>query len=58
MSTARYEPSSQLHLCMLTRPERPQPVATLNLCHAGGIDLYAEQIDRPFLRDQRKELSD
>lgn len=23
----------------------------------GDIDLYAEQIDRPFLRDQRKELS-
>jgi hypothetical protein len=22
----------------------------------GDIDLYAEQIDRPFLRDQRKEL--
>jgi serine/threonine-protein kinase HipA len=23
----------------------------------GDVDLYAEQIDRPFLRDQRKELS-
>jgi hypothetical protein len=23
----------------------------------GDIDLYAEQIDRPFLRDQRKEFS-
>jgi serine/threonine-protein kinase HipA len=22
----------------------------------GDIDLYAEQIDRPFLRDQRREL--
>jgi serine/threonine-protein kinase HipA len=22
----------------------------------GDIDLYAEQIDRPFLRDQRKEV--
>jgi hypothetical protein len=23
---------------------------------AGDIDLYAEQIDRPFLRDQRNEV--
>jgi len=22
----------------------------------GDIDLYAEQIDRPFLRDQRREI--
>jgi len=23
---------------------------------SGDIDLYAEQIDRPFLRDQRSEI--
>ena len=40
MSTARYEPSSQLHLWMLTRPERPQPVGTLNLLRSTqGVSL-------------------
>jgi serine/threonine-protein kinase HipA len=40
MSTARYESSSKLHLWMLTRPEQPQPVATLNLLRSTqGVSL-------------------
>jgi hypothetical protein len=111
LNVARYEPSNQLHLWLLTRPRQPLPVGELNLvrsnqgvslryldswlqsgfplsedlplidedflpaekgravgarpkalidpaCGVTGedIDLYAEQIDRPFLRDQREGL--
>jgi hypothetical protein len=42
LNVARYQPSNRLYLGLLTRPQLPV--------------LYAEQIDRPFLRDQRKQL--
>jgi serine/threonine-protein kinase HipA len=40
MSAATYEPSNQLHLWLLTQPEQPVPVATLNLLRSTqGVSL-------------------
>lgn len=40
LNVARYEPSNQLHLWLLTRPEQPVPVAELNLVRSTqGVSL-------------------
>jgi serine/threonine-protein kinase HipA len=40
MNASRYAPSNQLHLWLVTRPEQPVPVATLNLVRsAQGVSL-------------------
>ncbi len=40
MNVARYEPSNQLHLWLLTRPEQPVPIGELNLVRVGqGVSL-------------------
>jgi serine/threonine-protein kinase HipA len=40
LNAARYEPSSQLHLWLLTRPQQPEPVAELNLVRSNqGVSL-------------------
>ena len=40
MSAVRYDPSNQLHLWLLTQPEQPVPVATLNLLRSTqGVSL-------------------
>jgi serine/threonine-protein kinase HipA len=40
MNSARYEPSDRLHLWWLTRPERPVPIAELNLVRSTqGVSL-------------------
>lgn len=44
MTVARYEPSNQLHLWLLTRPQQPVPIGELNLVRVGqGVSLrYVE----------------
>ena len=44
MNVARYEPSNQLHLWLLTRPQQPVPIGELNLVRSNqGVSLrYAE----------------
>ncbi len=40
MNPARYEPSNQLHLWLLTRPQQPVPIAELNLVRSTqGVSL-------------------
>jgi serine/threonine-protein kinase HipA len=44
LSAARYEPSNQLHLWLLTRPQQPVPIGELNLVRSiQGVSLrYAD----------------
>jgi serine/threonine-protein kinase HipA len=44
LNVARYEPSNQLHLWLLTRPQQPVPIGELNLIRASqGVSLrYAD----------------
>jgi len=44
LNVARYEPSNQLHLWLLTRPQQPVPIGELNLVRSNqGVSLrYAE----------------
>jgi serine/threonine-protein kinase HipA len=40
LNVARYEPSNQLHLWLLTRPRQPLPVGELNLVRSNqGVSL-------------------
>ncbi len=40
MSAAHYEPSNQLHLWLLTRPQQPEPIGELNLVRSNqGVSL-------------------
>jgi serine/threonine-protein kinase HipA len=61
LNTARYEPSNQLHLWWLTRPEQPVPIAELNLVRSNqGVSLrYAESwLQRGFALSEDLPLID
>jgi hypothetical protein len=57
----KYEPRDQLLLWWLAEPSSPRLIGELNLVRSSrgsaDLELLAEHIERPFLREQRSEYS-